>query len=203
MNIYYVYAYIRKSDGTPYYIGKGKGERAFRKEHSVTVPNDKTKIVFLEKNLTEVGALALERRYIRWYGRKDLNEGVLHNRTDGGEGNTCRKIPEETRKKMSLAQKNKPPVSETTRKKLREIRIKLGSSIFTEEVRNKMSKARKLRITTDETRKKLSEAGKKRAPDSEETRKKKIESAKLYWINKRIATTGVQPDDRFTTDNPK
>ena len=45
---YYVYAYIRKSNGLPYYIGKGTGVRAYVKHQGVSVPNDRTKIVFLE-----------------------------------------------------------------------------------------------------------------------------------------------------------
>lgn len=95
-NIYrfYIYAYIRSNDsstakaGTPYYIGKGCGDRAWRKHGKLNKPRDKSLIIVLESNLSEIGALALERRYIEWYGRKVNNTGILHNISDGGQSSS-------------------------------------------------------------------------------------------------------------------
>jgi len=90
--VYYVYAYLRERDsvtakaGTPYYIGKGKEFRAYSTNRVVSRPRDKRLIVFMETNLSNVGACALERRYIAWYGRKDQGTGILLNKTDGGDG---------------------------------------------------------------------------------------------------------------------
>jgi len=108
---FYVYAYIREKDskiakaGTPYYIGKGSGRRAWNndrkgKHTSVHMPNKKY-IIILENNLTELGAFALERRLINWWGRVDNNTGILRNRCDGGTG-PCGVIrSEEFRKTIS------------------------------------------------------------------------------------------------------
>jgi hypothetical protein len=117
-NRFYTYAYLRK-DRTPYYIGKGKRSRAYSKWRTgVKPPKDKSRIIFLKQNLTEEEAFKHEKYMIAVFGRKDLGTGILHNRTDGGEGATGRIHTKETKEKIGKKHKNKF-VTEETRQKLR------------------------------------------------------------------------------------
>jgi hypothetical protein len=137
---YYVYAYLRK-DGTPYYIGKGKGRRAYDNDRISKPPKDKNRIIKLETNLTELGALAFERRMIKWWGRKDLGTGILYNKTDGGDGGSGLKLSEESKRKMSIAKTGIPRSEETKRK----ISITNSKHIVSEETKKKLSEANKKR----------------------------------------------------------
>jgi hypothetical protein len=85
---YYTYAYLRE-DRTLYYVGKGKGTRAYRKNRvGVKPPKNRSRILILKKDITEEEAFKHEIYMISVFGRKDLGTGILHNKTNGGEGSS-------------------------------------------------------------------------------------------------------------------
>ena len=116
---YYTYAYLRE-DRTPYYIGKGKGHRAYRRDNRrIKPPKDRSRILILKKDLSEAEALKHEVYMIAVLGRKDKGTGILQNVTDGGEGTSGRTMSKENREKMSKVHKGKT-ISDAHKKRLSE-----------------------------------------------------------------------------------
>ena len=96
-NGFYVYLYLR-DDGTAYYVGKGKGKRAWnRSGRAVKPPVNENKIQIVQHQLTEQQAFDLEIELVSKYGRLDEGTGILRNGTDGGEG-TSGHIPTKERR---------------------------------------------------------------------------------------------------------
>ena len=88
---FYVYLHRKKTTGEVFYVGKGKGRRAWqhsdRSDYWKKVAKKHGYFVELvQNNILEWYAFELERELISYYGREDLNEGTLVNFTDGGEG---------------------------------------------------------------------------------------------------------------------
>jgi hypothetical protein len=130
MDIYYVYQYLRKN-GTPYYIGKGSKNRAYSTCRVISKPKDLTRIQIIAQNLPEHEALLLETKLIAIYGRIDLGTGILHNKTDGGEGTVrvANKIAWNKGKKQSLDHNQKISSALKGRKRSSEHQEKINQSL--------------------------------------------------------------------------
>jgi hypothetical protein len=147
MSKFYVYGHFLPKTDIPFYIGKGKGRRAYHKYdrsafwHNVVNKNGGYEVRILIENLSAQEALDKERELISEYGRRDIGTGILVNQTDGGDGVVGHSM--EVRHKISVTHKG---------------------NVLTEEHRNKISAANKGRMLTSETKNKIrmSLTGKKR-----------------------------------------
>jgi hypothetical protein len=188
--MFYTYLWLRY-DGTPYYVGKGLGNRAYhRHDRNLRPPVDKSRVL-IEHHDSEDAAYEAETFLISYYGRLDIGTGCLRNMTDGGEGSSGRS--EEVRRKVSLALQGHP-VSEATRNKFREAskgnKNRLGAKL-SEESKKKISQSRSGKYSawnagipwSEEVRQKMSESAKKKPPISEETRKKLSETSSSRWLD--------------------
>jgi hypothetical protein len=167
----YLYRHIRLDKNVPFYIGIGidssyyrANSKKSRNDHWNKIVNKtdyEVEILFEHDDYDFIKEKEIE--FIALHGRSDLGLGTLCNLTNGGDGCLGLVHSYEAKLKMSIPNKGK---------------------IISEEQRRKVSEFHKGRVHSLESRKKMSEAvmgeknhmyGKK---ISEETRQKKIKSAK-------------------------
>jgi hypothetical protein len=156
MKIFYTYLWLRE-DGTPYYVGKGCGCRAFKSQgrrQNVHPPADKSRVL-IQDFLCEQDAFAAEIFLISYYGRKDLGTGCLVNLTEGGEGASGHVPSLAARQNMSAAQMG--------RKHPDSVRQKMSLSgkgrIFTKEHLQNLSRAHRGFALSEEHKQKISQSG--------------------------------------------
>ena len=178
-NMAIVYEHLRNDTNEVFYVGIGKEEgRAYNKTDrnphwKRIVGKVGYRVNIIHKDIDWEKACEIEKSLIKEYGRKNLGLGNLVNMTDGGDGAYGVLVSEETRQKISVANKGRTPSEET--------KLKLSAAhkgkTFSEETRLKLSEASKGKPKSEEHKKKMSEVNKGRTP-SEETRQKLSELRK-------------------------
>jgi hypothetical protein len=108
-NKFYVYVHRRKTDGSVFYVGKGKGYRFKEiKNRNIywkrIVNRSGFTVDIVVNNINEICAFSIERALIKFYGRKNLS-----NMTDGGEGISGFRHSEKTKEALRGPNPNANP----------------------------------------------------------------------------------------------
>ena len=143
----YVYRHIRKDLNEPFYIGIGSDlhyKRAYQIKsrnnfwHNIVSKTDYDVEIIID-DLTWEDACIKEKEFIALYGRKDLNNGILTNLTDGGEGSINVLVSEHTRSLLGIKSKE----LKRTKSHCENISKAKKGKQFTDEHKLKLSNARK------------------------------------------------------------
>lgn len=164
-NSFYVYQLRSSLEEEPFYIGKGKGNRAYQHMYPCHLSKNNPKTNKIKKLIREGIEIVVEiiwegltneeaeRREvwaIHLWGRKDKGDGPLRNLTDGGEGGLPGfKHSDETKRKIALGNSNKVLTDEMKRK------LDRTGYKHTEESRSKISKSLVGRKHSEETKAKI------------------------------------------------
>lgn len=164
---YYVYGYFEPGSEQPFYIGKGRKERArshlwlFKKTQSgghfyvrlreLATEGITPDVRTLHEGLTDQDAKDKEIDLITFWGRIDIGTGCLCNHTRGGDGVTGIKRSAETRAKISDSNRRRVCSAETKAKISRSNTGKIPSA----ETRAKMSRVRTGKTPSDKAKRAL------------------------------------------------
>ena len=156
---FYVYKHVRLDNNTCFYIGKGKGNRAYKPKRNKFYNNVRNscgcKVEIIKNCLNEEEAFKLEAEIIEDYvftfgyginieGYKDFsNETYLTNCTWGGEGSSGMRHSEEAKQRISESHKGKNNY--------------LYGKHRSEEHKKKISEAEKGKKLSEETKRKIGE----------------------------------------------
>lgn len=195
-NIYYVYEHWRPDTGVCFYVGKGKGKRAWHMSGSqrsrahravqsrlialgMTV---QVKIVIAD--IAEETAFCVERDRIKQHGRANLV-----NQSDGGEGPSGRKATAEDKAKISAAHKGRKQTKEWISARVAARRA-ADNYKMSPELRSRLTALSTGRAPSAKTRAKASASGKGRKHPPETIEKMK-RAAKLRGIPRSTIEAGA------------
>ncbi len=170
---FYVYHYCDPKSGTPFWVGKGQGKRAYvhltacnrpkhccydtffyKKLRKMFSNGVEPNIEIIQRFSKEEKALKFETSEIKRIGRRNLGLGPLTNLTDGGEGSSGYVTSDKTKQKLREALLGRV-ISKETRQKIGDFH---RGKKYSKETCQKMGEARRGSRHTKESRRKISEA---------------------------------------------